>query len=51
MYLYYFAEYSYGDSDSVGPFSHFALDFDWNGQNTQFGCNESVWMIPGTVQS
>jgi hypothetical protein len=49
MYLYYFAEYAYGHN--AGPFTHFALDFNWYGQNTRFGCNESVWLVPGTVQS
>jgi len=50
MYAYYIAEYAYGNS--AGPFNNFTMELEWwGGQNGQLRCNESVWIVPGTVQS
>jgi len=49
MFVFYIAEFAFGNS--AGPFSTFCLDHEWLPQDFAIRCNESIWLVPGTVQS
>jgi hypothetical protein len=46
MFIFYYAEYAYGQC--AGPHSVFILDHDW--PESGMRCNESVWLVPGTLE-